>query len=88
MCQSASKYPLSQDSRPALQQSSDTSTTKATGMKCYDCVRAKASTGIEEIEIQDAYTQFDGDPICREHLAGKLSHDLGIGWNVVLERLA
>lgn len=57
-------------------------------MKCYDCAWAKASTGVEEIEIQDAYTLFRGDPICREHFAGKLSAMLNIGWNVVLERLS
>lgn len=57
-------------------------------MKCYDCIYAKASTGVDEIDIQDSYTLFKGEPICREHLAGKLSVMLGIGWNVVLERLS
>lgn len=56
-------------------------------MKCYECVFAKAATGVEEIEIQDAYTLFSGEPICREHLAGKLSVMLKVGSNVVWERL-
>lgn len=56
-------------------------------MKCYDCVWAKASTGVDEIDIQDAYTLFKGDPICREHLAGRLSVVLSLGSNVVLSRL-
>lgn len=56
-------------------------------MKCYDCVWGKASTGVAEIEIQDAYTMFAGEPICFDHLIGKLSVVLSIGWNVVRDRL-
>lgn len=56
-------------------------------MKCFDCAFAKAATGVAEVEIQEAYTLFKGEPICRDHLAGKFSVMLDLGWNVVLDRL-
>lgn len=56
-------------------------------MKCYDCIFAKAATNVPGLEIQDAYTMFHGEPICFDHLVGKLSVILEIGWNVVRERL-
>lgn len=57
-------------------------------LKCYDCALARAATGIEEIDVQDAYTFFRDEPICRDHLAGRFSVMLNLGSNIVLQRLS